>query len=75
MNLYMGIMMVAIASFTDIRNARGGLQLLPGPNAIAYGVDPTIGPPRAGYVPPGGRVVGTLVRTKTTAFTAPAGRS
>ena len=62
MNLYMGIMMgsASIGSCTDIRNARGGLQLLPGPNAIAYGVDPTIGPPRAAYIPAGGRVAGTL---------------
>ncbi|MBG0792865.1 hypothetical protein IYY11_05530 [Methylocystis sp. H62] len=68
------IMMGAASIGTDIRNARSGLQLLPGPNAIAYGVDPTIGPPRAAYVPAGGRVAGTLVRTKTTAFTSPAGR-
>jgi hypothetical protein len=69
MNLYMGIMMgsASIGSCTDIRNARGGLQLLPGPNAIAYGVDPSVGPPRAAYVPAGGRVAGTLAAEECSA--------
>ncbi len=41
MNLYMGIMMgsVAIGSCSQVNNARGGLQLLPGLNAIAHAVD------------------------------------
>lgn len=61
MNLYMGIAMgsVSMGSCTDIRNAHGGLPLLPGPNAIAYAVDLNVGRPRAVYVPAGGRVAGT----------------
>jgi hypothetical protein len=62
MNLYMGVMMnsASIGSCTEIRSAHGGLALLPGPNAIAYGVDLSVGPPRATYVPAGARVAGTL---------------
>jgi len=63
MNLYVGVMMgsVSIGTCTDFRGARGGLLLLPGPNAIAYAVDPSIGRPHPVYVPAGGRVTGTLV--------------
>lgn len=63
MNLYMGIMMgsVSMGSCTDVRNAHGGLALLPGPNAVAYAVDLTVGRPRPVYVPAGGRVSGTLI--------------
>jgi hypothetical protein len=69
MNLYVGIMMgsASIGSCTDIRNARGGLQLLPGPNAIAYGVDLSVGPPHAVFVPAGARVAGTLAAEECSA--------
>jgi len=63
MNLYMGIMMgsISIGSCAEARNARGGLQLLPGANAIAYAIDMTVGPPRPVYVPAGARVAGTII--------------
>ena len=62
MNLYMGVLMgsVSIGTCSDFREARGGLHLLPGPNAIAYAVDPSVGRPRPVYVPAGARVAGTL---------------
>lgn len=63
MNLYMGIMMgsVSIGSCTEARSARGGLQLLPGPNAVAYPIDLTVGPPHPVFVPAGARVAGTII--------------
>jgi hypothetical protein len=69
MNLYMGIAMgsVSMGSCTEVRNAHGGLPLLPGPNAIAYGVDLSVGVPRAVYVPAGGRVAGTLTAEECSA--------
>lgn len=69
MNLYMGIMMgsVSMGSCTDVRNAHGGLALLPGPNAVAYAVDLTVGRPRPVYVPAGGRVSGTLIAEECSA--------
>lgn len=69
MNLYMGIMMgsASIGSCTEIRNAHGGLALLPGANAVAYGVDLSVGPPRPVYVPAGARVAGTLAAEECSA--------
>jgi len=63
MNLYIGIMMgsIAIGSCTEAQSAHGGLQLLPGPNTIAYPVDLTVGPPRPVFVPAGTRVAGTIL--------------
>jgi len=62
MNLYAGVLMgsASIGTCADFRNAHGGLHLLPGPNAIAYAVDPSVGRPRPVYVPAGARVSGTL---------------
>lgn len=69
MNLYMGIMMgsVAIGSCAQVNNARGGLQLLPGPNAVAYAVDLSVGTPRPVYVPAGGKVTGMLAAEECSA--------
>ena len=62
MNLYMGIMMgsASIGSCSDVRNAHGALQLLPGPNAVSFSVDPTVGMPRAVFVSAGSRVTGVI---------------
>jgi len=58
MNLYAGVLMgsVSVGTCADFRNAHGGLHVLPGPNAIAYAVDPSVGRPRPVYVPAGARV-------------------
>lgn len=69
MNLYMGIMMgsVSIGSCSQVNNARGGLALLPGPNAIAYAVDSSVGTPRPVFVPAGGKIAGLLAADECSA--------
>ena len=63
MNLHMGILLgsVSIGTCTEARESRGGMALLPGPNAIAYAIDMSVGAPRPVFVPAGQRVAGTII--------------
>lgn len=69
MSLYMGILMgsASIGTCSDIRSAHGGLQLLPGRNAVAYAIDLSVGPPHPVFVPAGARVSGVIAAEECSA--------